>query len=89
MNAVVANGNSSSSIVQIPIISEINVGSPILSINYVPADDSVIVLSYKGFHKFVQPRGRPLDSIIKVEETIDAPLAEATAKLDLKIAPLN
>ena len=65
------------------MISRISVGSPVLSINYVPADDSVIVLSYKGFHKFIQPRGRPLDSIIKVEEAVDAPLAEVTAKLDL------
>ncbi|KAE9550042.1 hypothetical protein FO519_006743 [Halicephalobus sp. NKZ332] len=89
LDAVVTKKSPSSPIIQIPIVSQISVGSPVLSINYVPADDSVIVLSYKGFHKFIQPRGRPLDSLIKADEAVDAPLAEATAKLDLKIAPLN
>jgi hypothetical protein len=63
-----------------PIYSEIHVGSPILSIQYIPADDSIIVLSYKGVHKFVQPKNRTFEAIIHVETTVDSVFTE---KIDL------
>uniref|UniRef100_A0AC34G509 Uncharacterized protein n=1 Tax=Panagrolaimus sp. ES5 TaxID=591445 RepID=A0AC34G509_9BILA len=65
-----------------PVISEIHVGSPILSIQYIPADDSIIILSYKGVHKFVQPKNRTFEAIINLETTVDS-ITEFNEKIDL------
>uniref|UniRef100_A0A7E4V2X3 WD_REPEATS_REGION domain-containing protein n=1 Tax=Panagrellus redivivus TaxID=6233 RepID=A0A7E4V2X3_PANRE len=49
------------------VIAEIQVGSPVLAMQYIQQDDTLLVLSYKGFHKFLRRKGRTFETIAASE----------------------